>query len=122
VKQIVEGWHIDIAYSSMVWMIINYDGYIELSERWLKRFNTNKDIIADTLHENGSYFCLGVCTGFFVEGSFNMKCMRFRLADRKANNQAFVNERILRFPRSWSEKKCYDFCLKRTIIGSILRW
>lgn len=60
--------------------------------------------------------------GCFVSGTFNMKCMRLRLADRKANGEAFVNERILRFPRSWSEKKCWDFYQKQTAIGAILRW
>lgn len=58
----------------------------------------------------------------FVGGTFNIKWMDLRLAERKANGQAFVNERILRFPRSWSEKKCWDFYQKRTAIGAILRW
>lgn len=58
--RIVDEWHIDIHQSVGMYIIIGYDGHIEISERWRRKFAlTGKDCDPDTLAEDGSYFCSG---------------------------------------------------------------
>lgn len=58
--RIVDEWHIDIYQSVSVYIIIAYDGHIEVSERWRRKFIAMfDDSNPDTLAEDGSYFCSG---------------------------------------------------------------
>lgn len=58
--RIVDYWHIDIHQSVSVYVIIGYDGHIEISERWRRKFiPIFADRVPDILSEDGSYFCNG---------------------------------------------------------------
>jgi hypothetical protein len=63
-KRIVDEWDIDIHHSINVHITIGYEGDIVMSERWRRKFaltgkGYDPDTLADTLAEDGSYFCIG---------------------------------------------------------------
>jgi len=59
-KRIVDEWHIGIQHSFNVYITIRYEGYIEMSERWRRKFALKGRIAPDTLAEDGSYFFASV--------------------------------------------------------------